>query len=176
MDKNDFLIPINGLTNGKSVYSYTVNKEFFESYGNVEIHDAALRITAEVEKSGQYVGIDCHMEGDVTVECDRCLDPLSLPVDVTALLSLKFGGGTEQEEDDSSGREVIRLSSDNAEFDLAQVIYDYVCLSLPQRRYHPEGGCNEKVLEYLRTGISVPGAEEAAQNSPFASLKTFFDN
>ncbi len=140
--------------------------------------DADLQVTADVEKSGQYLGIDCRISGNVTVECDRCLDPLVLPVETTALLSIKFGEGQDRESEDevSPDREVVRLPSDDAELDLAQVIYDYACLSLPSRRTHPDGGCNPKVLEYLESGISVQGSETEAESNPFASLKGLFGN
>ena len=176
MDKNEFSIPLNGLAGGKTRYGYAIGKEFFESYGNTEILNADLQVTVDVEKSGQYIGIDCRICGDVVVECDRCLEPLTLPVDTTAMLSVKFGAGTETEEDEAPEREIVWLSADNTELDLAQIVYDYVCISIPQRRFHADGQCSGKVLEYLKSGISVTGAGNDAEASPFASLKGLFGN
>ena len=155
-----------------------VGKEFFESFENSEILDADLQVEVETEKSGQYIGIDCHISGAVSVACDRCLEPLSVPVETEARLSVKFGTGGEDDgdEDSSSDREIVWLPEDNTDFDLAQVIYDYVCLSLPLLRMHPEGECNPQVMRYIRSGISVSDAENAGPDSPFAALKGLFGN
>ena len=176
MDRNDFLIPLNGLSQGRTASCLEVDKEFFESFGNSEILDADLTALVEVEKSGQYIGIDCNVSGEVSVACDRCLDPLSVPVDTTARLSIKFGKGeaSVQDENDTPEREIVQVSDADADFDLAQVIYDYVCLSLPVLRMHPDGECNPQMLEYLQSGISVNRSENDSQGSPFAVLEGIF--
>lgn len=178
MDKNLFLIPLNGLSHGRMTFRMEVGKEFFESFENSEILDADLQAEVETEKSGQYIGIDCHISGTVSVACDRCLEPLTVPVETEARLSVKFGTGGEDDgdEDGSSDREIVWLPKDNTDFDLAQVIYDYVCLSLPLLRMHPEGECNPQVMRYIRSGISVSDAENAGSDSPFAALKGLFGN
>lgn len=178
MDKNLFLIPLNGLSHGRMTSSMKVGKEFFESFENSEILDADLQVGVETEKTGQYIGIDCHISGTVSVACDRCLEPLTVPVETEARLSVKFGTGGEDDgdEDSSSDREIVWLPEDNTDFDLAQVIYDYVCLSLPLLRMHPEGECNPQVMRYIRSGISVSDAENAGPDSPFAALKGLFGN
>ena len=177
MDKSGFTIPLNGLAQGKTETVFTVGKDFFESFENTDILDASLKVDVEVEKSGRYTGVDCHIEGTVSVECDRCLDLLDIPVSTVARLSIKTGSGTGDEaQDDGSGREVVWLPEDNAELDIAQVIYDYVCISLPMKRIHPDGKCKRKVLEYLEEGIKVSDGNRESGQNPFAVLNGLFDN
>ena len=176
MENNGFLIPLNGLARGKTRSRSRVGKEFFEKFDNTEILDAGLLVSTEIEKSGQYIGIDCHISGTVTVPCDRCLDPVAIPVGTCARLSLKFAAGEGDDTEDGSGREIVRLSEDNTEFDLSQVIYDYVCLSLPPRRLHPEGGCNPEAMKYLEHGISVRNAGGDNDGNPFMALKDLLGN
>ena len=177
MNKYEFLIPLNGLPAGKTVTGRSVGKEFFESFENAEIIDADLQVSTVVEKSGQYTGVDCRISGKVSVPCDRCLDPVEIPVDTEARLSIKFGAGEGAVDDPSFGREIVRLPEENAELDIAQVIYDYVCLSLPPKRVHPEGGCNAEVMKYLESGIPVSGpTEEDTKAGPFAVLGDLFRN
>ncbi len=173
MNKNDFLLPLNGLVHGRTRRDLRVGKEFFESFGNTEILDADLMASVETEKFGSYTGVDCHVSGNVQVACDRCLDPVLIPVETDAMLTVKFGDGDDGEnaEDDSSGREVVWLAGEDAVLDMAQVIYDYVCLSLPPRRFHPDGECNQEVMKYLMSGIKVSGGGDVKTESPFASLK-----
>ena len=151
-----------------------MSREFFAGFGNQEILDADVSTVVTVEKSGSYVGIDMALEGNVTVECDRCLEDLVLPVSRTVLLELKFGEFQTQEQQDGE-REVIFLSRDNTELDLSQTAYDYVCLSLPLQRHHEEGGCNPEALKHLR-GLGDGGkvSSEDASDSPFAALKGMF--
>ena len=53
-----FIIPLNGLTAGRSEFSRMVGKEFFESFENSEIIDAELEVRAAVEKSGRYTALN----------------------------------------------------------------------------------------------------------------------
>ena len=107
---DEFIIPLNGLTTGNHEYGWRVGKEFFESFENSEILDAELVVSVVVEKSGRYLGIDCDVTGDVTLECDRCLDDLVLPVDVDVRLSVKYGDEESSEEHREGEREVVFLS------------------------------------------------------------------
>ena len=169
-----FIIPLNGLAAGENVFSWRAGKEFFESFENTEILDAQLEAEVRVEKSGRYVGVDCEVTGDVTVECDRCLDELVLPVDVEILLSVKYGEEEQSDEIQTGDREIIFVPEDCAELDMSQIIYDYVCLSLPMQRIHEDGGCNPEAMKYYGAPIEIEASEEEGEANPFASLKDLF--
>ncbi len=162
-----FIIPLNGLATGKNEFSWMVGKEFFESFENSEIIDAELDVTAVVEKSGRYVGVDCDVVGKVVVECDRCLEELEMPVDVEIMLSVKYGEEESSEDPHEGEREVIFVPETDAELDMSQIVYDYVCLALPMQRVHPDGECNPDAMRHL----SGKAEEGMAENSPFAALK-----
>ena len=167
-----FIIPLNGLAAGESRFSWSAGKEFFESFENSEILDAELNISVRVEKSGRYLGVDCEVEGKVIVECDRCLDELEMPVDSSICLSVKYGSEENDEMHQEDEREIVFIPEDCAELDLSQVIYDYVCLSLPMQRVHEEGECNPAVMKYYDAPVENEGGEDTA--SPFAALKDMF--
>ena len=167
-----FIIPLNGLTTGQHEFSWKVGKEFFEGFDNSEILDAELDAYVRVEKSGRYLGIDCEVTGDVVVECDRCLDELSMPVDLEIRLSVKYGDEESSDEHHEGEREVIFIPATDAEFDMSQIIYDYVCLDLPMQRVHEDGECNPGAIKHLSAG--EPEAAVQEENNPFASLKELF--
>lgn len=174
---NAYGLPLNGIPAGKSEYAWKADKKFFESYGNAEILDADLSAEVVVEKSGRYIGVDCHLEGSVTTLCDRCLEPLQLPVSETVLLSVKFGSEPEPGESDwmEGDREIVYLDASDAVLDMAQVIYDYTCLALPLHRVHPDGECNAETVRYLgRQQDEAPSDDASAQN-PFSALKGLFN-
>ncbi len=171
VDMNDnFIIPLNGLAAGESRFSWHAGKEFFEAFGNAEILDADIDASVIVEKSGRYLGVDCEIDGTVKVECDRCMEELVMPVSTDVLLSVKFGDEESSEEHQEGEREILFVPEGDAELDMSQVIYDYVCLSLPMQRHHAEGECNQDAVRHLMGGEPV-AAEVSEANNPFAALK-----
>ena len=154
-------------------FSWQAGKEFFDSFENSEILDAHLDADVRVEKSGRYIGVDCDVRGEVTVECDRCLDELDMPVDVEIMLSVKYGNEESSEEPQQGEREVIFIPETDAEMDMSQIIYGYVCLSLPMQRMHEPGECNPEVMKcYGAPEESEISAEEV--ETPFSALKDLF--
>ena len=134
--------------------------EFFQSFDNTEILDADVDVEIRVVKKERKVEAELHLSGTVTVPCDRCLEPLALPVE-------------------AHPSEVFKPESLAEDWDLSQAVYDYICLSLPLQRVHPEGECNPDTVRFL--GHQEHGNEEAEAvekeaNSPFAALKGLFDS
>ncbi len=152
---NKFVIPLNDWAAGERRFRFHADTEFFQRFGNQDILDASVEADISVRKeSASKVEADLHLEGTVTVPCDRCLEPVECPVE-------------------ANPTEVFTPEDSGEDWDLAQVIYDYVCLSLPLQRVHPEGECNPITVRYL--GHVERGDEEAgSENSPFAALKGLF--
>ena len=169
-----FIIPLNGLTAGENVFSWQAGKEFFDIFENTEILDARLDADVRVEKSGRYIGVDCDVRGEVKVECDRCLDELDMPIDVEIRLSVKYGSEESSEEPQPGEREVIFVPDTDAELDMSQIIYDYVCLSLPMQRMHRPGECNPEAMKYYGAPEGSDASDEEGEVNPFSALKDMF--
>ena len=153
---DSFVIGLDGLKAGSS---------HFEGH-------ADLKVGTDIEKFASSAQIDCHVEGTVTVACDRCLADLSLPVCQDIRLIVRYGQEDAAAEED--GREVVVLAARDEVLDLGQILYDYVCTSLPLIRVHPEGECDPEVVKYLGTTAQEPARETESEN-PFASLKTLLE-
>lgn len=170
------LVDLNGLSSGKTCFEGRLGREFFAEFGNGEILDAGVDVRVTVEKGGSRIDVDMSLDGNVTVECDRCLEDLVLPVSRTVLLEVRFSDGGAQEQQDGE-RETVYLAEDDTVLDLRQVAYDYVCLSLPLQRHHGEGGCSPEVLKHIR-GLADDASEKNApgkvSDSPFAALAGMF--
>ena len=164
----DYLIALNGwAASQRAEFRWKAGTEFFQQFDNQEILDADITIDAVAVKTGHSMDIDLDVRGHVKVRCDRCLGDLVLPVETEALLTLRPDG-----EDSTEGeREIIVPDASATEMDFRQVIYDYVCLSLPMQRVHPEGECDPDTVSFLSRGVED---EEAASSSPFAALKGLF--
>ena len=170
VEMNDnFIIPLNGLAAGENHFSWHAGKEFFEAFENAEILDADLDVSVTVEKSGRYVGVDCEIDGSVMVSCDRCMEDLQMPIGADIMLSVKFGEEESSDDHQEGEREIVYVPEGDAEMDLSQIIYDYVCLALPMQRHHDDGDCNPEAMRYLTAG--EPVKVEGDVNNPFAALK-----
>ena len=169
-----FTIPLNGLTAGRKEFQWKVGKEFFDSFESDEIFDAQLDASVFAEKSGRCVNIDCDVTGTVTVECDRCLDDLDMPVDVRIRIAVRFGAGSDAGDVMEDGREVVFVPEDDTRLDMSQIIYDYVCLSLPMQRWHGPGGCNPVAMKYFSSPESADFFNEEETLNPFSTLKDMF--
>ena len=123
-----FVVKLTSLPPGTSRFTWHAGAEFFEIFGNTEILDADLEVTGSVRNHGLTVDAACEIAGSVTVACDRCLEDLVIPVE------------TSFEE---------TYSPEGDELDLGQDVYDFVCISLPLQRVHPDGECNQETTKYL---------------------------
>ena len=123
-----FVVKLTALAPGTNRFTWHAGAAFFEKFGNEEILDADLEVTAAVRNHGLTAEAACTVAGSVTVACDRCLEDLVLPVE------------TSFEES---------YAPEGDELDLSQDVYDYVCISLPLQRMHPEGECNQETTKYL---------------------------
>ena len=154
---DSMIIPMNGWAAGEREFHFQAGTEFFQKYGNTEILDARVGVDARVVKEGRKVKVYLTLDGVVTVPCDRCLEPLELPVEANPALD------ADEEE----------LLSEEGDLDLRQAVYDFTCLSLPIQRMHPEGECNPDTVRFLCHEERKD--EEAASSSPFNALKGLFD-
>jgi uncharacterized metal-binding protein YceD (DUF177 family) len=164
---NDFLIPIKGLSTGKHNYTFTLDTPFFHRFDESLVSEAYLTAEIVLDKQPLWIGITGEIDGEVVSECDRCLEELRIPLKTDVKLIVKFAR-TEGEEDSD---EVMILEPSEAELDLEQFFYDYVCLSLPLQRVHSEGECNEEMARRLRSLSNRAVANESSENSPFGKLK-----
>jgi uncharacterized metal-binding protein YceD (DUF177 family) len=173
LENKEFIIQIKGLQVGKHYYDFPICGSFFRSFENSQILDADLQAEIELEKGGGCMNVTATVTGDVTVECDRCLDDVVLPMDFDCTMAVKFAKSLA----DDDGDEFIIMDPADSELDLSQFLYDYVCLNLPLQKVHPEGECNGEMMAKLGSVNArvEQDDEEIAANSPFGALKGLFD-
>ncbi|MEN6617944.1 MAG: DUF177 domain-containing protein [Rikenellaceae bacterium] len=165
----DYIIPIKGLSIGKHQYSFSIDTAFFEDFENSDILNASLVVELMLEKAATWIKLGSKIKGEVGVECDRCLDEFKLPVNTTAGLLVKFV----RSEDDTDDDGIITLDPTESELDLKQFFYDYICLALPLKKIHKQGGCNPEMIARLK---SVTGVKNSTGNgSPFDKLKNLLN-
>jgi len=146
----NFEIPFRGLSLGDHDYDWEIDKTFFEALENHEIEDGKLTINLKFEKQDRMMILDFEINGEVYTVCDRCNDTLSLPVEVRETMIIKFGAERKEESE-----EVLIIPEKDYKIDISKFINEYVTLSLPIKKIHPEddsgkSGCNEEVIKKLK--------------------------
>lgn len=163
---NLYTIPVKGLSVGKHQYGFLIDKKFFEDFENSQILGASLKVDVDLERSETWIRIVSAIQGTISVECDRCLDELVIPLKTEASLLVRF---VKNEDEPEEGLETITLDPSEAILDLRQFFYDYICLSMPIQMVHEEGECDPEMIARLE---NARGEKPVGENgSPFDRLK-----
>jgi uncharacterized protein len=147
---DQYIIQFRGLKEGVHGFEFSIGKPFFESFEQLEIPDGNVEVGVELTKKNAFLELDLELTGDVQVQCDRCLGYFSLPVSYNAHLVVRFSE-TEQDPDD----EIIFLHPEDHQLDLKQYLYEFISVSIPIRKVHPdldngEPGCDREMLKILQ--------------------------
>ncbi len=143
--RNGYIIPFKGLRNGVHAFRFEIDDALFAAYEQSEIEHGSGEVRVELHRSEQQLVLKVAIEARVTVPCDRCLEPLELPVAYEGTLAVRFS----EEEHEYDG-EMLWLYPGDTEVDLTQYVYESIVLALPYRRVHPDGGCDPAMLERFR--------------------------
>ncbi len=147
----DYKIPFRGLKNGSHQYEFNVDDKFFEAFPEGDIKKGNLVAKVDLIKRSNGIEATFEIVGTVTVPCDRCLDDFDCPVEFSGKMLFEFGLESEEVSD-----ELVILSPGDNYIDLDQYIYEYINLSLPIQKVHPddENGnslCNADMIAKLKS-------------------------
>ena len=163
-------IPLTGLKTYPETTQFTVSGDFFEAFSQEEVLDADVCLTASLDKEASDFSLDLHFEGRLVLRCDRCMEEMDWPLSFSVRYALRRTSDKDFADVDETedGREIIPLEPSEKFFDLSQLVYDELCLSIPIRHTHPDGKCNPESTKYL---TDKPGGENEVMDTPFAGLK-----
>lgn len=162
---NEFLIPVSGLALGVHSFKFDIKDDFFADLDYSEVKQAAVTVDLEVLREELMMTLNFHVEGKVLVPCDRCADEFFIPIQSDEVFYIKFGAEEVEESDD-----VAVVPAEEHAYDIRSLIYEYIILSIPIHRVHPEGECNPKVLALL-SHDEEPSDEEVMTDPRWAALK-----
>lgn len=167
IENKEFIIQIKGLQIGKHHYDFPISGSFFTNFENSQILDATLDAEVVLEKGSGWMNVTADITGEVVVECDRCLDEVSIPMDFSCTMAVKFAKDLSLDD----GDEFIIMDPTDGELDLTQFLYDYICINLPLQKVHKEGECNSEMMAKLGSVNTQSQVEDVVANSPFGALK-----
>ena len=138
-----YTIDYASLPSGLHTFDFEVDGELFREMESNEIKDGACKVHICMNSSDAKLDVNVVISGSVVVECDRCLEDCSLPVEFSGLLVVRFS----DLQHDYDGDTMWIAKGDR--LSLKQYIYESIVISLPYRRVHEEGGCNPEMMEHF---------------------------
>jgi uncharacterized protein len=164
-------IAFKGLAEGIHVFDYQIGNSFFDQFENSLVEQADVKIT--LEKRNTFLSLNIRLTGTVRLICDRCLEWYDQPVTNKADLFIKFGNTQLNDGDD-----VIWLHPYDYQFNVAQIIYEFITLCVPLKHIHPSSGggktgCNAEMLKKLEK-FSHPS--EKKPDERWKQLKNLLNN
>ena len=165
-EEHTFTIPLAGLPFGHTDYQYVINDSFFGDRDYSEVKKGIVNLHLGIEKMETMFVLTMNFEGKVVLQCDRCGDDYEQGIKDSAEIYLKYGAEKGDEDED-----VIIITKDDSEFDLSDLIYEYIILSLPIHRTHDdESLCNQEVLAKLHNFSQSEATTEEDEDNPWKQM------
>jgi len=166
-------IAFKGLSQGKHIFEYEIDNKFFSEFEGGVVDEGKVNVRITLEKQSSMLILWFNVEGILKVQCDRCLEMFDLPVKSQEKIFVKFG-----EKEYVEGDDVIWVSVNDYQLNVAQLIYEFICLAVPIKKVHPDdkagnSTCDPLMIEKLNNYILK---EDELKNPVWNDLKKLLDN
>jgi len=157
----EYIIQFVGLAIGEHEFEFNVGNKFFENLDYSEIKQGNIKVKLTLIKQSTMMVLQFAVSGTVKMNCDRCSMEFDMPINGDYKLIVKVGGHEVGDEDD----DIISIAANEHELDLSQFIYEYIMLSLPLKRVHPDDKkgnptCDKEMLKKLNNYLTEKSDEE----------------
>ncbi len=158
-----YSIPYTGLKLGIHQFEFEVDDAFFNEFEYSLVKSGKLKVDLELEKQETMMILHFRISGEMMLGCDVCLGDYPYQVKIDERQIAKFTGNLDLEEDTE---EIIVLTKNENEINVASLIYEYINLAVPYiNRCSDEGNtqwCDQEMIEKLRQLSG--GTEEETNN------------
>ena len=137
------MIPFVGLKIGMHTYEFEIANAFFEQVEYSLIEKGNVRVTLNLEKKETMMVGEFNIEGSIEASCALCNGPVNVEIEGEYQLIFKFD---DKPTDDET---LIIVYPEEFEIDLRENLLELITVSLPSRSVHPEGECDEEMMELL---------------------------
>jgi len=154
-----YSIPFTGLKLGKHVFDYVITNAFFDEFEYSLVKKGDLQCRVEMEKQETMLILNFHIHGSISMTCDKCLAEYPQPVDIHEQQIAKFS-----EEGIDENEEIITLTKNDHEINVAGLIYEYVNVAAPFIAVCSDEGntpyCDKEMIDRLHQLSANSGQEE----------------
>lgn len=161
MDKfRNYEVVFSGLKNGKHEFRFEIDKAFFQLF-DTEQEFTEPKIIADVlmDKHTTFLEFWIKTYGTVDLVCDISNENFEYPIENEIKVLVNFG-----EEFDDSEEDVITIPTSEHAFNVAQLIYEDVMLSIPMKKISPN--LSDQDLEILERFSAAEEKEEEPEGDP----------
>ena len=167
MSNRDYDIAFVGLKPGKHEFNYRLTDKFFADRGSDELSNVDANIKLTLEKNVGFMLLKFDIGGKADTVCDRCGNPLTVNLWDEFEVVVKMVENPEEMNEQEEDPDIYYISRTESHLHVADLIYEFVLLSLPTQRICPteeEGGsgCNKDVLAMLDKMKSETGEINSA--------------
>ncbi len=150
-------IDLKGLKDDMTEMSFRLDNDYFTAVDGPEVSKGTVDVDLNIQKIGGSFELTFNIAGEVTVQCDRCLDDMTQAVEAEGRIITKFG--EEYSEDD----EFITVPEDDGVLDTAWLIYEFIALNIPIQHVHAPGKCNRAMIEMLEEHSATRSSDGEAE-------------
>ena len=171
MDKfRNYDVAFTGLKNGKHEFKFEVEQSFFDLFETEqEFTNAHINVDVALEKHTTFLDLEVTISGKVDLICDITAEEFSHPINNSIKILVKFG-----EEYDDSNEEIITIPHGDSAFNIAQIIYEAVILSIPMKKISPN--VNDEDIELIeKFSPKIEENKEHEVDPRWEALKKFKD-
>jgi uncharacterized metal-binding protein YceD (DUF177 family) len=154
-----YSIPFTGLKLGKHIFDYVITNTFFDEFEYSLVKKADLQCKVELEKQETMLILSFHINGTISMNCDKCLAEYPQSIDVHEQQIAKFS-----EEGIDEDEEIINLTKNDHEINIAALIYEYVNVAAPFIAVCSDEGntsyCDKEMIDRLNKLSADSGQDE----------------
>jgi uncharacterized metal-binding protein YceD (DUF177 family) len=154
-NSREYDIAFVGLKPGVHEFNYKVDDKFFANYKETDFNNCYASVKLTLEKNNSFMLLKFEIGGSVNVICDRCGNTLPMDLWDEFKLVIKQVENPEEMNKNEEDADVYYISRTESHIHLADWIYEFVLLSIPNQRMCSEeemGGpqCNKEILAMLK--------------------------
>ncbi len=150
----EFELAWQGLKPGEHQFQFDLDDRFIQELGmEPEFRHLNARVRLRLDKKSNFFLCHFDIEGSLQLPCDRCGDDFDLQLwdEFDLVIKLTDSEKAEKWEDEA---DVVFIPRSETVIDFRHWIYDYIVLSIPLQRVHPdkpsgESGCNPQAIALL---------------------------
>jgi uncharacterized protein len=165
-----YSIPFTGLKLGKHIFDYVITNTFFDEFEYSLVKKADLQCRVELERQETMLILNFHISGTIGMNCDKCLAEFPQQVDIREQQIAKFS-----EEGVDEGEEIITLTKNDHEINIAGLIYEYVNVAAPFIAVCSDEGntpyCDKEMIDRLNELSAGSGDDDNKADPRWDALK-----
>ena len=121
------------LKEGEHQYQFEIEDSFFQMFEGSLVYHGKVQVSLTLEKRSSLIELKFNSQGHYQLICDRSLQEFNYPVSSENKVILKFGDENKEIDED-----IYMILPDTQKLNLAQWIYEFIMLTVPMKKIHPD--------------------------------------